>query len=113
MIHGNTFAQDTIRKIVQSLDVGQKNKPIFLLLTGPKNIGKTTFVQELIHEVLGMFYMQDFLFVQDMTTKIGKPHTLKVGKLGSESDTIIFDDETQYKDTTMREIITWLQYSPA
>ena len=112
MIIGNTFAQETVRTIVQSLDTDAKNKPIFLLLTGPQNIGKTTFVQELMQEVLHMFYMQDFLFVQDMTRKIGKPHTLKVGKLDAESETIIFDDETEYKDTTMREVVTWLQYSP-
>ena|GEM_PF-1361074 len=113
MIHGNQFAQETLRTIVKSLDSGEKNKPIFLLLTGPKNIGKTTFVQELIKEVLGMFYLQDFLFVQDMTSKLGKPHTLKVGKIGAESETMRFDDETEYKDTTMREIVTWLQYSSA
>lgn len=113
MIHGNTFAQQTLRTIVQSLDAGEKNKPIFLLLTWPQNIGKTTFVQELMQEVLGMFYMQDFLFVQDMTSKLGKPHTLKVGKMDAESETMTFDDETEYTDTTMREIVTWLQYSSA
>ena len=112
MIIGNAFAQQTLRTIIQSLDADVKNKPIFLLLTGPQNIGKTTFVQELMQEVLHMFYMQDFLFVQDMTSKIGKPHTLKVGKLGAESDTIVFDDETEHKDTTMREIVTRLQHSP-
>jgi len=113
MIIGNSFAQDTVRKIVQSLDANQKNKPIFLLLTGPQNIGKTAFVQELMQEVLHMFYMQDFLFVQDMTSKIGKSHTLKVGKTGVESDIITFDDGSQYKDITMREIISRLQYSSA
>jgi len=113
MIIGNSFAQDTVRKIVQSLDANQENKPIFLLLTGPQNIGKTAFVQELMQEVLHMFYMQDFLFVQDMTSKIGKPHILKVGKQGAESDIITFEDESEYKDMTMREIIARLQYSSA
>lgn len=112
MIIGNTFAQQTLRTIIQSLDADVKNKPIFLLLTGPQNIGKTTFVQELMQELLGMFYMHDFLFVQDITSKIGKPHTLKVGKPGAESDTIICDDETEHKDTTMREVVTRLQHSP-
>lgn len=113
MIIGNTFAQDTVRKIVQSLDAGTQNKPIFLLITWPQNIGKTTFVQELMQEVLHMFYMQDFLFVQDMSSKIGKPHTLKVWKQGTEWDIITFEDESEHKDITMREIVARLQYSSA
>lgn len=113
MIIGNTFAQETVRKIVQSLDADAKNKPIFLLLTGPQNIGKTTFVQELMQEALHMFYMQDFLFVQDMTSKLGKPHILKVWKQGAEWDIITFEDESEHKDITMREIVARLQYSSA
>lgn len=113
MIIGNTFAQETVRTIVQSLDADTQNKPIFLLITWPENIGKTTFVQELMQEVLHMFYMQDFLFVQDMTSKLGKPHALKVGKLGAESEVLTFEDESKYTDITMREITSRLQYSSA
>ncbi len=53
MIHGNQFAQETLEKIIKSLDVAQENNAIFLLLTGPKNVGKTTLAQELAKETLG------------------------------------------------------------
>ncbi len=112
MLHGNTFAQQTLRTILQSLHQDDNNRPVFLLLTGPKNIGKTTIAQTLAKETLQQFFVQDFLRMQDMTQVLGKKHSIKVG---AEKDPEMIDlpDGSMYEDKTIREVTKWLQHSSA
>jgi replication-associated recombination protein RarA len=112
MLHGNAFAQQTFRTTIQSLQQDGNNRPVFLVLTWPENIGKTTAAQEIVKGLLGSFFASDFLWIQDLTQLLWKKHSIKVGDK-SETNIIELSDGTEYEDKSIREVINRLQRSSA
>lgn len=111
MIIGNTASQQAIRDYIHKAIDPAIHWSVFLLVTGPKNIGKTSFIHEIAKEVLGIHMMQDFLFVRDMSEEIKKNHTLIIGNESGKEKILTLEDGTEYKDIGMRDITYRLQQS--
>lgn len=97
---------------IKTLTTFLQSQHSFFVVSGPKNIGKSSVVQELARERLGQFFYHDFLHIKDLSDIIWKKHSLKI-ELPKEKDnqSIQIDDTTSYQDIGIREINNWLQQS--
>ncbi len=97
MMLGNKGTQDIFRSYIRGEGVKKTQIP-FMLLIGPRHIGKTTLVQEASRELLGDYAQQDFLYVQDFSEKIGKRHNLKLRTTDTNVVSKLLLDEFHYDD---------------
>lgn len=70
MIIGNQQAQESLKIYFERL---QEDKAIpfpFLLLTGPQHIGKTSVVEQYIHNLLGKYAATDYLPLYDLSVPL-------------------------------------------
>ncbi|MCR5411415.1 MAG: hypothetical protein K6E76_00045 [Patescibacteria group bacterium] len=77
MIYGNEQGRAVVKQYVDKLLETGKGVP-FLIVVGPRGVGKSSYIRQLMQEKLGDFYASDFLYVQDYSELIGRNHTLPV-----------------------------------
>jgi replication-associated recombination protein RarA len=119
MIIWNQEALSNLKIYVDNLIWGKSQSVPFFIVSGSKNIGKTTAIQALIKEILGQYFFQDFLFVRDVSAdyvwdlnKFKKEHSLKIElPKRKEEQFLELQDASIYKDIWIREINLWLQQS--
>ena len=117
MIIGNQESISTLKKYLDNF-VREWNKSIpFFIVSWPKNIGKTTFIQELVKHYLDQFFTQDFLYIRDFSDIIWV-HNLKVetpigkkDKDWNDKRYIKYNNNEIYEDLWIREINWRLQQS--
>ncbi|MFZ2150678.1 MAG: hypothetical protein WAZ12_04940 [Candidatus Absconditicoccaceae bacterium] len=111
MIIGNKESTNTLIKYLDNFVKEEKQSIPFFIISGPKNIGKTTCIIELIKNYLGQYFMQDFLYIKDLTDNIGL-HNLKV-RTPKENDKrfLNINDNELYEDLGVRDINLRLQQS--
>lgn len=126
MIYGNEQGRAVVKQYVDKLLETGKGVP-FLIVVGPRGVGKSSYIRQLMQEKLGDFYASDFLYVQDYSELIGRNHTLPVEindsnkyvskkkKKEEESDSSNEDTfestEGAFPNIWVREINAWLQKS--
>lgn len=110
MILGNQQAQHVLQSYIHRIQQEGVIPFPFLLLHGPAHVGKTTLVEQLLHELLGVHYATDYLPIYDLTEKLEKTHTLKVEV--DPKDQMIELDGHRYQDRGTRDIVQWLAYAP-
>ncbi|MBU0626558.1 AAA family ATPase [Patescibacteria group bacterium] len=87
----------------------------FFVLSGPKSIGKSTIIQEIINERVGQFAYHDVLYIRDLSSIIGKKHSLKIDTPKKKEKQFIPldpDGKEKYEDIGIRQINHRLQQSP-
>ena len=111
MIIWNQESISTLRKYLDNFIKEKKQSIPFFIISWPKNIGKTTYILEIMKEYLGQYFMQDFLNIRDLTDIIWL-HNLKV-KTPKEEDKhfININDNEIYEDLWIRGINSRLQQS--
>lgn len=113
MIYGNQQSQESLASIVKTVSAHGKTTAAFVILTGHSQIGKTSIAKNVAQDVLGQYYMQDFLFVPDLSKQIGKKHAIKVWDTAANAPVLESETGEKYNDIGMRDIVYWLQKSAA
>jgi len=90
-----------------------QSMPNFLLLTGPKNIWKSTTIKEIAKVILKDFFQNDFLQLEDLSEELEKKHTIKVTLSKDKNKHYITkkDNSEKYYDIWTREVNERLQRS--
>lgn len=109
MICGNDQAKNVMKTIFDKIDQNGQVQFNFLLLDGPKHIGKTSLVKRLSRDLLKEYYNNNFLYIPDLSEKDGHPHRLKVDV--KEKNRIKEVDWEKYHNMGARQIINWLNKS--
>jgi len=108
MIYGNVQAQEMLRKII---NVDGYDKSVFVILSWPDNVGKSSFVKILAREMLGDYFNNDFMYVRDLTEILWKKHNIKIWSNTASSDKIQISENEYYNDIWVRDMSYWLQQS--
>ena len=120
MIIGNQDSITLLRKYIDIFLSGKPDAPHFLILTWPANIGKSIIVQEIAKEILGQYFLNNFLHIRDLddrqekdlTDSIWKKHILKVKTPDKPEKRFVKLSKTEiYEDLWIREINLRLQQS--
>jgi len=120
MIIGNQDSIALLRKYIDIFLSGKTDAPHFLILTWPANIGKSIVVQEIAKEILGQFFISNFLHIKDLndrqekdlTDLIWKKRVLKVEAPQTEKKRFVkISKEETYEDLWIREVNLRLQQS--
>ncbi len=110
MVIGNTQAQQVLKTYLDRIhDEGVVPFP-FLLLHGPQHVGKTTLVEEKIHELLGSHVQTDYMPVYDLSAQMEKNHAIKVEV--DDKDQLQEFDGVRYVDRGTRDIVSRLALAP-
>jgi len=111
MIIWNKESTNTLIKYLDNFVREEKRSIPFFIISWPKNIGKTTCIVDLIKQYLWQYFMQDFLYIKDLTDNIGL-HNLKV-RTPKENDKrfLNINDNEIYEDLGVRDINLRLQQS--
>ena len=111
MFIGNTSSQQLLKSYLDIFSAWVQSAPSFYILSGPANIGKSSYVTELIKSYLGWFWQNDLLHIKDFSSELGKKHSIKIeyDKWSETSKTLA--DDYQYQDLGIREINARLQQS--
>lgn len=113
MLIWNKESTQLLTTCIDNFLSNKKDQQSFFVISGSKNIGKSSIVQDLIKERLGQFYYHDFLYIRDLSEIIWKKHSLKIETPKDKEDRYIaIDDQTTYEDMGVREINHRLQNSP-
>lgn len=108
----NSHSIEILRKYVdQSLSSSEKIS--FFILNWPKDIWKSQIVQDMAKEILWKYYLNDFLYIRDMSKFIWKDHILKVDSDESREDFKLMLKDHNYRDLGTRDILEWLYRSPS
>ena len=84
------------------------NWPVnFLLVIWASNIWKSYIIKQFVNKF--NLFQQDVLWLKDLSEKLWKKHNLKV----EVDDTIVEIDNKRYLDMWAREIIQWIEKTPA
>ncbi len=110
---GNEETQLLLEKYLKEVSNGGNDSPSFFLLQWAKHLWKSSMVRFLLEKIMGEYFVNDFLYVRDLSKEIGKIHHLKIS-LSSERKKQFIDLAWWhlYKDVGTREISKWLQQSP-
>lgn len=109
MIYWNHKIQDQIQTTIQNYQNSQKWG--FLIFYGPDNVGKSSFGVDLAHQILGDYFLQDFLHIRDFGKNLGKSHTIRIENKDSETSKKLLK-EYNYTDLWVREINNRLDKAP-
>lgn len=109
MIVGNKQAVAQLEQFFSAVSDGRTVFP-FLLVSGPRGVGKTTLLEQLIPPFVGPTAHADVLSLYDLTDLLGKEHTLKIEAKGD--DALIEVEDRTYQNMGMREVIQWLSLAP-
>ena len=108
MRYGNEESRTVIEKILNHHH--DQEKPLFVLLVWDSDLGKTSYLLQLLGEFLWPYMHQDLLWIRDCTKELEKPHTLAV-ETPSSQKIIPLSNWENYENKWVREISTWLQQS--
>jgi len=110
---GNTVPQQFLKDYLTKSFQTDKKESIFLLINGPKYIGKTTIITQLIQQFLGNFFQSDFLYIKDCSDNLNKKHILKISVPNDKKKQFIeLEKDKIYEDIGTREITKRLQKAP-
>ena len=100
---GNTQSVRLLETIVsQTLSRGEAPFP-FLILAGESQLGKRTLAQHYAAQLTGIYAANDILFVEDLSSALGRKHVLKIQT--PKTDPLIERaDGSKYEDIGAREI---------
>ncbi|MCF7835333.1 AAA family ATPase [Candidatus Gracilibacteria bacterium] len=111
MIVGNQQGTDVLKRYIDNFLESENKSVPFFIISGPQNIGKSTIILELVKQYLGQFFVQDFLYIRDLSDKLGK-HSIKVATPKDNDKRFVqIDDNNVYEDIGVREINSWFQQS--
>ncbi len=105
----NTQAVQTLKTFLQST-IQKGSGPQFFLLVWPEGIGKSSYAQQVIQEMLGNFTYSDLLYLRDYSSEIGKQHAIPV-EITASNQTIDLPDGTKQPNYWVRELNLRLQQS--
>lgn len=89
----------------------KESKISFFVISGPKWIKKSDFIKELSQEILGNYFINDFLYIQDFSKELWKTHNIPVAKKESSEKYKTLLKDHDYIDLGTREINNWLVQS--
>lgn len=111
---GNEEVQDVLKKYLEQASSGVKDSPSFFLLQGPKHLWKSSIVRHLLNEIMGRYFVNDFLHIRDLSKEIWKQHNLKISLPDDRKKQFIELLGGQlYEDLWTREITKRLQQAPS
>ncbi len=111
MLYGNQEAKTLLQNYIQQYTDSSQKRAWFILLSWPKNIGKSSIAWEMISLLLGPYVQSNLLHIKDYSEELGKLHAIKVEeKDGTEEYKGLLSD-FKYKDIGVREINVWMQQS--
>ncbi len=102
---------DTLKKYIQN-SWNWAGKISFFILSGPKDIWKSQYAQDIAKETLWDYFQNDFLYIKDLSVELGKDHNIKVAQKDDETYKTLYKDHN-YQDIWTREINRRLQQSPS
>lgn len=103
LLYGNTSSQLLIQSFFDRIKIQWISHP-FLIVSGPQHCGKTTCLLNHIRSLIKP-HESDFLYIQDYSELLGKPHTIKIEmSKKKEEQRIRLPNGTYYKDIWVREI---------
>lgn len=82
----------------------------FLLINGPKYVGKTALLDETIREYVGEFVVQDYRPLYDLSTALDKNHVFQVEV--PENEQYVKDGDTIHYNLGARDVARRLSISP-
>ncbi|EKD25544.1 MAG: hypothetical protein ACD_80C00027G0013 [uncultured bacterium (gcode 4)] len=111
MFVGNQESIQTLTRYIDMFFAGDPKAPHFLIVAGPKHIGKSSIVKDLIRERMWNYFMTDTLQIKDFTEELGKKHRIRIEyKTTAETAKTLMKDHT-YQDFGIREVNNRLQQS--
>jgi len=111
MIIGNQENIQTLKKYIDMVFAGDAKAPHFIIVSGPKHIGKTTIVTDILKEKMGNYFVTDLLHIKDFSEELEKKHTLRIEHKPNTETSKILVKEHNYEDLGVREINTRIQQS--
>lgn len=102
---------ETILKKYLDQAVIDSQKMSFFILSWPDWIWKTEIVKKYCKEILGDYFIQDFLYVKDFSKELWKTHILKVEQKDENDVSKQLLKDFWYVDIWVREINSWLNLS--
>ena len=111
MLHGNHEAKKLLQTYLQQNSVSWASKANFLVLHGPKNVGKSSISLEIIQELLWVYIQSNLLHIKDFSEVLGKTHAIKVEEQDGTEEYKTLRDDHHYRDMGVRELNVWLQQS--
>ena len=110
MESSNEHSESILKKYLTQLDVDSQNIAFFLLLWSQTSL-KTEIVKKVSKEILWPYFLQDFLYVKDFSSQLGKQHILKVSTDDSNDISKQLLSDYKYVDIWVRDINSWLSLS--
>lgn len=111
MVIWNNSWVEILKKYINNFLQSESKSVPFFVVSGPKNIWKSTIILDLVKDYLGQFFVQDFLYIRDFSDNIWK-HNIKISTpKDSDKRFISFGESNVYEDIGVREINFWLQQS--
>ena len=77
MVIWNNNWIEVLRKYINNFSQSENKSVPFFVVSGPKNIWKSTIILDLVKDYLGQFFVQDFLYIRDFSDNIWK-HNIKI-----------------------------------
>lgn len=100
--------KNLLKKYIDNATNSAESKISFFIVSGPKGIKKSEFIKEISKEILGDYFINDFLYIQDFSKELWKPHNILVEKKESSEKYKTLIKEYEYRDLWTREINNWL-----
>ncbi len=98
MLVGNAENRQTLKTYIDMVFAGDPKAPHFIIISGPKHIGKTTVILELLKEKMGNYFLTDLLHIKDFSEQLEKKHILRVELAPSAETTKTLVKEYNYED---------------
>lgn len=111
MFVGNQESIQTLTRYIDMFFAEDPKAPHFLIVAGPKHIGKSSIIKELLREKMGNYFVTDVLQIKDFSEQLEKKHNLRIELSPKAETTKTLVKEYNYEDIGIREANKRLQQS--
>lgn len=111
MFVGNQESIQTLTRYIDMFFAGDPKAPHFLIIAGPKHIGKSSIVTQLIKEKMGNYFVSDMLHIKDFSEQLEKKHNLKLKTILTSETFKTLIKNYNYQDIGIRHTNSRLQQS--
>lgn len=109
MLIGNTEAHKLLETFLHTT-MQKGYGPQFFLLVGPEGIGKASYAEHLIKNIIGEYGYSDLLHIKDYSSELGKEQSIPV-ETTATTQFVELPDGRRERNYGIREINLWLQQS--
>lgn len=111
MFIGNKESIETMTRYIDMFFEEDTKAPHFLIIAGPKHIGKSGIIKDLLKAKMGNYFVTDLLQIKDFSEQLGKKHNLKLKTVSTSETYKTLIKDHNYEDIGIRDVNAWLQQS--